>query len=87
MSMAYWIFDVIITFIFLDLVHIYNRKKYEKKLKMIEKKYSPIGSVIAHDQGYLYIQLDSHEAQELLFNSDDGDTVTFRFIDVRAKNN
>lgn len=79
MEWLFWLVDFIVTFIVLCLINIWQRKKYSKKLKVLEEKHAPIGSLIAHEDGYLYICFDDDKSKELAFNGKDGETFTFRF--------
>lgn len=85
MTWVFWLVDFIVTFIVLCLINILQRKKYGKKLKVLEEKYAPIGSLIAHEDGYLYICFDDDKSKELAFNGEDGETFTFRFTDQRHR--
>lgn len=85
MTWVFWLVKFTVTFILLSLIDIWQRKKYRKKLKVLEEKYAPIGSLIAHDDGYLYVCFDDNKSKELVFNGKDGDAFTFRFVDQRQR--
>lgn len=58
---------------------------FELGIGWAERKYKPIGSLIAHDDGYLYVCFDDNKSKELAFNGKDGDVFTFRFVDQRQR--
>ena len=47
---------------------------------------NPIGSIIAYDEHYMYVEMNDTESKDRLF-SHSQDLYTFRFIDRREKNN
>ena len=59
--------------------------------KLQAKKYfndltNPIGSIVAYDDHYMYVELNDEESKNKLFNHIQ-DLYTFKFVDKREKNN